>query len=101
MMYGTIARMQIKPGMMERLTRVARDQDVSGSIPGLVFSYVYQTDADPNVCYLAVGFESRDAYTANANSPEQNQRYLQLREYLASDPEWHDGEIVDVSTQTP
>jgi quinol monooxygenase YgiN len=92
-MYGTVARMQLKPGRMEDLQRLSERQ-LQADVPGAVFSYVYQTDADPNVCYLAVGFESKDAYLANARSPEQNERYMLLREYLAADPEWHDGQIV-------
>jgi hypothetical protein len=33
---------------------------------------------------------------ANADSPEQHQRYLAFREILESDPEWQDGEIVEM-----
>jgi hypothetical protein len=43
---------------------------------------------------LAVVFDSKEAYEANANSPEQHQRYLEYRDLLAADPEWHDGDIV-------
>lgn len=50
-------------------------------------------DADQREYFLVVGFESREAYVANANSPEQHERYLRFRELLESDPEWHDGEI--------
>ncbi len=60
--------------------------------------YTYKWDANPNEYYLVVVFESKEAYWANANSQEQDTRYRQLRELLASDPEWHDGEIVDYST---
>ena len=35
-----------------------------------------------------------EAYVANADSQEQHERYLQMREWLTADPEWHDGEIV-------
>ena len=43
-----------------------------------------------------VVFESREAYWANAQSPDQNQRYQEMRALMLADPEWHDGEIVDV-----
>jgi hypothetical protein len=46
---------------------------------------------------LATVFTSKEAYLANAGSPEQHQRYLAMRELLAADPDWHDGEIVHVS----
>ena len=91
-MYGTVARMQVKPGMLEQRTRAAEDQ--AREIRGMVFEYTFQMDDDPNVCYLAVGFESKDAYVANAESPEQNARYQQYRQYLSTEPEWHDGQII-------
>jgi len=36
----------------------------------------------------------------NADSPEQNTRYLEFRDLLEADPEWHDGEIVDMYPRT-
>jgi hypothetical protein len=55
-------------------------------------------DADPSVCYLVVVFESKAAYEANAARPEAHAEYLQYRELLAEDPEWHDGTIVATNT---
>ena len=92
-MYGTIARLRIKPGMEEQLRQVGRD--AAQTIPGFVFEHVFRLDSAPNEYFLVVGFESKEAYVANANSPEQHQRYLAYRELLAAEPEWHDGEIVD------
>ncbi len=91
-MYGTVARLRVKPGMEERLQDIGRQQ--GPAVPGMVFQHVYQMDADPREFYLVVAFESREAYRANATSPEQNERYQQYRELLESEPEWHDGEIV-------
>jgi quinol monooxygenase YgiN len=92
-MYGTIARLRVKPGKEEELRRLG--QEMSPQIPGLVFEHVYRTDADANELYLVVAFASEQAYCANAGSPEQHQRYEQLRALLDADPEWHDGEIID------
>jgi quinol monooxygenase YgiN len=92
-MYGTIARMQVKPGAEQALQQQLRDFEAL-KVPGFITTYIYRMDADPNVYYLAVVFESKDAYWANARSPEQAARYQQMRALLASDPEWHDGEIV-------
>jgi hypothetical protein len=55
---------------------------------------IYRTDANPNEQVMAVGFTNREAYWANAGSPEQHARYLRLRELLVADSTWHDGEIV-------
>jgi quinol monooxygenase YgiN len=91
MYYGTIARAKVKPGKLEDLKRTFEGQ---GNEPDSVAVYVYQTDADPNEIYIAAIFKDREAYLANADSPEQNERYLQLRQWLEADPEWHDGEII-------
>jgi heme-degrading monooxygenase HmoA len=63
-------------------------------VPGFVTQYVYRSDVDPNEYWLAVVFESKEAYRANAASPAQDITYRRLRELLTDDPEWHDGEIV-------
>jgi quinol monooxygenase YgiN len=93
-MYGTVARMQFKPGMGRQFIQMMEQGAQQRTIPGSVGLYVYQMDKDPNEFYMAVIFESKEAYFANANSPEQHQDYLQMMEYLESEPEWHDGEIV-------
>jgi heme-degrading monooxygenase HmoA len=93
-MYGTVARMKVKPGAEERLRQFSREVEAI-EIPGFVFQHIYRMDADPNEFILVAAFESKDAYVANANSPEQAARYQQYRELLATEPEWHDGEIVD------
>jgi len=92
-MYGTIARMRAKPGMEQRL-RNLMVQEMDRSIPGYKTTYVYQMDADPNVYMIAVVFESREAYVANANSPEQDAEYRKMLDLLEGPPEWNDGQIV-------
>jgi quinol monooxygenase YgiN len=93
-MYGTVARMRVKPGMEARLADVSREQAEGGSMVGFLGEAVYRMDNEPGVYYLAVFFESKEAYVANATSPEQDARYQEYRALLEEDPEWHDGEIV-------
>lgn len=90
-MYGTIARMRIKPGKEAELLQMGQQ---AAEIPGAVFQYVYKLDGAENEYMLAAGFESKEAYIKNANSPEQHERYLAYRELLESDPEWNDGEVI-------
>jgi heme-degrading monooxygenase HmoA len=92
-MYGTVARMKIKPGAEDQLRRLSSDSE-SAQIPGFVSQQVYRLDADPNEYIIVVAFESKDSYLANAKSPEQHERFLQYRDLLAAEPEWHDGDIV-------
>jgi len=92
-MYGTVARMKVKPGMMGKLKELMGAEEMQG-IPGLVSSTVYQMDSDSNELYLAVAFDTKETYTKNAESPEQNARYEQMVALLDGAPEWHDGEVV-------
>jgi len=39
-------------------------------------------------------FQDRDSYYANAADPEQDRWYRRLRDHLAEDPVWEDGEII-------
>ena len=92
-MYGTVARFRAKPGMLKSM--VDLDAQFAANPPaGYVSHYIYQLDDDANEFFMAVVFESREAYMANADSPEQHEQYLKWRELLEADPEWHDGEIV-------
>lgn len=92
-MYGTIARLRLKPGMEAQFSEVW--QEIKTNPPlGHVSFYVYQMDADPNEYYVAVVFESKAAYHANAGSPSQDVWYRKLCETLVADPAWHDGEIM-------
>ncbi len=94
-MYGTIARIKIDPSKLQELIDLGQRM---GTTPGQIARYVYQMDADPGEMFLVAVFESKEAYWANAQSPEQNQRFMELRAMLLEDPEWHDGDIVDVVT---
>lgn len=92
-MYGTVARMKAKPGSGDLLAEMGHQ--LSDDRPaGIVGTWVYQMDAGANEYIMAVAFESREAYRANADSPEQDARYQKLRALLEDDPEWNDGEIV-------
>ncbi|MSQ61586.1 MAG: hypothetical protein EXR43_03270 [Dehalococcoidia bacterium] len=92
-MYGTVARLRLKPGVASEFSAVL-DRINQRHSPGAVESYVYQMDRDPNELMLGVLFESKEAYFANANSPDQNAEYQRMRAMLAAEPEWNDGEII-------
>jgi hypothetical protein len=97
-MYGTIARLRLKPGMGAQAAAYMQER-YEDTIPGSRGSYIYQMDADADELYLVVMFDSKESYMANANSPEQNTRYEEMLGFLAGPPEWHDGEII--YSQTP
>lgn len=92
-MYGTVARMRLKPGSEARLNEMMKEYE-GLNVPGYVSSTVYRMDDNPNEVYLAVVFDDRETYRANAESPEQDARYREMIELLDGEPEWHDGEVV-------
>ena len=92
-MYGTIAKLKVKPGKVEAL------KDHMASVtsrhePGFVSVIVYQMDTDPNELYLAVLFENKETYVANANRPDTNADFEKMMQFLVTEPEWHDGTVV-------
>ena len=92
-MYGTVARMRVKPGMEAKLKEEMAQYE-SLKIPGFVSTMVYRMDRDPNELYMAVAFTDKESYTANARDPKQDERYKRMSAFLAEAPEWHDGEII-------
>jgi heme-degrading monooxygenase HmoA len=93
--YGTVSKMKLKPGAEDRIMKAMEGI----TPPGHIATYVFKSDADPNVHFVTTVFESRSAYKKFADSPEQDKRYQQMRELLAGEPEWHDGEVVHHDTK--
>ncbi len=92
-MYGTVAKMRVKAGAEAEFLRIAQEVE-SVPVAGVVAVYVYQMDANSRDFYMIAMFDSKESYFANANSPEQHQRFMQLMTVLESEPEWHDGTVV-------
>jgi len=96
-LYGTIAKMKLKPNAEEKLMQAMDGSDEHRE--GHVATYVFKSDADPNVHFVTTIFESKSAYKKFADSSEQTRRFHQMRELLAADPEWHDGEVIHHDTK--
>lgn len=79
--------------MQAEFKRLA-DEFESLEVPGALSTTMYQMDANANAFILAVVFEDKQTYFANANDPAQHERYLRMRALLSEDPVWHDGQIV-------
>ena len=92
-MYGSVSRWRVKEGKQDELEQLAAEV-MNDRAPGSRAVYMYRSDGDPREYWVAGVWESREAYTSNSSTPEQNARFGRLRALLESDPEWHDGEIV-------
>ena len=89
MYYGSIAQMNVKEGHQDNI--VALFDDIRVTPPeGMVAWLLMQPDEEDYMLGVAV-FESKDAYVANANRPEQHESFLQIMEHLESEPTWTDG----------
>ena len=95
-MYGTIAHFRIKPGTRDEFVRTM-DSFGDQPIAGWMADYYFQTDRDPEEFYLVAIFRDKESYAANADSPEQHERYIKFRSFLLDDPEWNDGFIVSAT----
>ena len=94
-MYGTVARMKVKPGELEQLQKAMLAWDERGvKVEGAVATYVYKLDNDPNEIIMAVLFKDKKTYMANADDPQTDEWFRQMRAHLEADPEWNDGEVV-------
>jgi quinol monooxygenase YgiN len=89
-MYGTIAKLNAKPGAVEELSKMESRRKPKGYIG----SYVFKSDKNPNELWLVAIFKDRATYLANAESPEQDKEFRSLMQFLKTEPEWHDGEVV-------
>ena len=95
-MYGTVARLHVKPGHQQQLQTMTEEWERGRGrqVPGYVTTYVLRPDERPDELILVAIFRDRESYRANADDPEQDRWYRQLREHLQADPEWTDGELV-------
>jgi antibiotic biosynthesis monooxygenase (ABM) superfamily enzyme len=92
-MYGTVARFQIKPGMESKLQGHVKAYEAI-KIPGHLGTTLYRLDSGNDTYIMSVVFADKASYEKNADSPEQDKRFQEMRALLASDPEWMDGEVI-------
>jgi quinol monooxygenase YgiN len=95
-MFGTVARMTVQPGKEGEFVAIGEEWTKErGAATGQVAEYVFKMEGQPGDYYVIGIFRDRESYYANARDPETDRWYRRMRETLASDPEWHDGEVVE------
>lgn len=91
-LYGSIAEVRVKPGALEALL----DRGGGDSRPeGSVALYALQMDADPNRVFMVAISESEAAYRAYSESEASRLRYAEMTKWLAAEPKWHDGRVLE------
>jgi antibiotic biosynthesis monooxygenase (ABM) superfamily enzyme len=92
-MYGTVARFRIKPGMEAKFKELTKSYE-SLKVPGHVNTSVFRLDSGGDEYLMAVVFQDKGSYMKNADSPDQDKRYQEMRALLQADPQWMDGEVI-------
>jgi heme-degrading monooxygenase HmoA len=94
-MYGTVARLQVKPGQEEAVQalneRWLRERKPEAT--GFIADYALKSERNPGEWIVLVIFDTEANYRKNAADPAQHRQFEELRALLESDPEWNDGEI--------
>jgi|DeeseametaMP2100_FD_k123_124433_1 heme-degrading monooxygenase HmoA len=91
-MYGTIFNLRVKAGHERDLLETVDDRNAE--IKGAVAWFLMRPD-DKNADLVGVAvFESKEAYVANANDPEQHEAFTKMMEHLEAEPSWTDGEYI-------
>jgi len=94
-MFGTVARIRMKPGKTEEMKAIAAEITEIDP-PGFVTNYVLRSKDDENEIWLVAIFESEKAYYDNAERPQTNEQYQKWMDLTEGQPEWHDVHVEQV-----
>jgi quinol monooxygenase YgiN len=90
-MYGSVGRLQIKPGWLDEVKRVIQELE---EVPGvLAMSLVGKDGSASKYCWTIV-WTDRGAHDAHAHHIDFPARQQRLRDTLTRAPDWHAGKIV-------
>ena len=89
-MYGTIFNLRIKHGHQKDVLDSLSDE----TPPGAIAWYVMEPDDRSKDLIGVAIFKSKEAYQANAESPEQHERFMKAMMYLEEEPQWTDGKYI-------
>jgi hypothetical protein len=95
-MYGTVALMKPKQGR-EQALKAWMDRwwtERRPKVKGAISSTIHRNESNPAELIVAVVFETKEDYEKNAEDPEQDKWYQEMRALLESDPRWMDGEVI-------
>lgn len=97
-MYGTVANLRVKAGHEDDLVAVMKKWETQRGhkVKGNLGGYLFRLDKGSQDMILVAVFEDKATYEANADDPEQDKWYQEVRAHLDADPEWNDGEAFSV-----
>jgi quinol monooxygenase YgiN len=93
-MFGTVAHVMVQPGKDQEFNTIleawTRER---GEATGQISGHLFKLEEQPGAYYIVGIFRDHASYRANAADPKTDRWYRRMRATLASDPEWHDGEV--------
>ena len=94
-MYGTVGNIRVKDGHGDELFAMMEkwESERGAKVKGNLGGYLVRLDRDSQEMIMVAVFEDKATYEANADDPEQDQWYQEMRQHLEADPQWNDGEI--------
>jgi len=92
MSHVTFMRFRALPGHRDAILDLMRswERDHLPRVRGFERTIVAESKDSRDEVLGATFWDSTEHYMANANSPEQDRWYQQLRAHLAEDPTWYD-----------
>ncbi len=95
-MFGTIFRMRPKQGQEQVVEEVFQrwGRERRSNVAGFVDGYLFTSRSHPGELVGIAIFDSEASFRQNADDPEQDRWYQELRAALEADPEWNDGDVI-------
>ena len=94
-MYGTVARFRVLPGKEQEIMKFS-EEIARHPAEGQIADYVFKLDKGNDEYIIVALFSDRESYHRNAQNPDTDRQYQQLRALLAADPEWNDGDVQSI-----
>lgn len=95
----TFWKMQALSGKVDDLRKMMTEEEGDGRLTdnGWQMSVVGTRKDNPEEIWGMVTWDTSERYYKNAESPEQDKDFQQMRKLLAADPEWFDCDVVEES----
>lgn len=95
-MYGSIFRMRVIPGQEGKLIEALEkwEAERKPKVDGAIANLLLKADKSPDEYIGVAVFKDQASYRANAEDPEQDKWFQQMRQLLQSDVKWEDGDYV-------
>lgn len=95
----TFWKMKVQPGKVGEIMKIMGSQEDQERIKkaGWQMTVVGTRKDNPEEVWGMVTWDSSDRYYKNAESPEQDKDFQQMRKLLGADPEWFDCDVVEES----